>query len=61
MDRKLIDPRRPERPNNKPTAEDMEEGLVPYMPQLPYRPTGYLTTNHHVCGFMSMGGFVSGG
>lgn len=48
VDRKLIDPRRPDRPNNKPTAEDMEEGLMPYIPQLPYMPTKYLTTNHHV-------------
>lgn len=50
VDRKLVDPRRPDRPNNKPTAEDMEEGLIPYMPQLPYMPTRFLTTNQHVRG-----------
>lgn len=48
IDRRMLDPRRPVRPNGKPTPEDQAEGLVPYSETLPYRPTGYLTLNKQV-------------
>lgn len=45
LDRRFLDPRRP---TSKPTAEDMEEGLVPYAPVLPVLPTAMLSYNRTV-------------
>lgn len=41
LDRKLVDPRRPE----KPTEEDKEEGLFPYHPVVPIIPNAHLSYN----------------
>jgi len=45
LDRKFLDPRRPV---GKPSADDMEEMLVPYTPFLPIVPTAVLSYNHTV-------------
>ena len=45
LDKKFLDPRRPSR---KPTAEDREEGLVPYQEVLPIFPQSWVTTRHQV-------------
>lgn len=38
----------PRRPLGKPSAQDQEEGLIPYHPMIPDEPTWYLTKEHHL-------------
>ena len=45
LDRKFLDPRRPV---GKPSADDMEEMLVPYQPFVPIIPTAVLSYNNTI-------------
>ena len=45
LDRKFLDPRRPV---GKPSADDMEEMLVPYQPFMPIIPTAVLSYNNTI-------------
>jgi hypothetical protein len=44
LDRRFLDPRRPE----VPTPADQEEGLIMYREALPFLPTAYITHNTQV-------------
>ena len=44
LDKRFLDPRRP----TKPSAEDREEGLIPYAEVLPIFPASWVTTRHQV-------------
>lgn len=46
MDLRFLDPRRPK--TQKPSAQDMEERLIPYQENLPFMPNGFATLDKQV-------------
>ena len=52
--RNLVDARRQVREKGKPSANDMEEGVVPYSPVLDFDPRGLLTHERQVVGIKSI-------
>ena len=56
MEKKLLDPRRPE----KPTRVDKEEGLIPYSEYLPIQPTKFVTYSKQVLGLRRVDCFPTG-
>ena len=46
VSRRFLDPRRP---LGKPTAEDQEEGLIPYQPLIPFNPRDVASYSLQVC------------
>eukprot|EP01126_Amoeba_proteus_P054811 TRINITY_DN6764_c0_g1_i11.p1 TRINITY_DN6764_c0_g1~~TRINITY_DN6764_c0_g1_i11.p1 ORF type:complete len:776 (+),score=151.00 TRINITY_DN6764_c0_g1_i11:377-2704(+) len=54
LDRRLIDSRRPVRPDMKPTDQDMIDGLQPYNPFLDYSHVQFISYNRTVLGLRNI-------
>jgi len=48
LDKRFVDSRRPPRPRNQPTEDDMKEGIMPYYPYIEINPLRFISYNQTV-------------